>query len=491
VSFAGWAIAALGLSTLVFAAVGIYATHRGLSLETYLTARGTMRTGAAVGTLVASAMGAWILFSPAETATWAGLVAVVGYGLGSVAPLVGFAVIGPRLRAVMPEGHALTEYVWHRFGAPMYGLTLVIMVFYMFIYLAAELTAMALAAHLLAGTPLGLTAAVVGVATVVYTAWGGLPASILTDRLQYWVMLPLVALVVVAMFVMAGGTGAVGAAVSGRAPQLLAPGFLPGIKFGTVLIIAILAANMFHQGFWQRVFACRDDRVVRSAFSWSGVPVFLMVVGTGSLGLVAVSLGTVDPPSTALFAAARQLLPAWGLLALLVLAVALCMSSVDTLLNGLASLVTVDLGRLLGPASAGRLLGLSRLATVLFVLPAIAIAMQGLSVLYLFLIADLLCSAALVPVFAGLYAARLPGTAALVSTLLGLLVGALWFPWRFPEPGGDFLVSFGGALVTSALATLVLARAGRPFDFGRLRVAVKPLPEGAGRPGAVRRRVID
>ena len=56
--------------------------------------------------------------------------------------------IGPRLRALMPEGHTLTEYVWHRFGAGMYVLTLTFMTFYMFIYLTAELTAMALAADM-------------------------------------------------------------------------------------------------------------------------------------------------------------------------------------------------------------------------------------------------------------------------------------------------------------------------------------------------------
>ena len=158
--FAVWAIAVLVVTAGVFAAIGVAAERRSTSLERYITARGSLATGAAVSTLVASSMGAWILFSPPETATWAGLVAVVGYAVGSVAPLAAFAVIGPRLRALMPEGHSLTEYVWHRFGSGMYVLTLAFMTFYMFIYLTAELTAMALAAHLLAGTPLGVTAAV-------------------------------------------------------------------------------------------------------------------------------------------------------------------------------------------------------------------------------------------------------------------------------------------------------------------------------------------
>jgi Na+/proline symporter len=256
---------------------------------------------------------------------------------------------------------------------------------------------------------------------------------------------------------------------------------VPGLEFGAVRVIAVLAANMFHQGIWQRVFACRDDAVVRRAFLGAGLPVFAMVVAAGGLGLVAVALGAVETPSTALFAVAGRLLPPWALLALLVLAVALCMSSVDTLLNGLASLLTVDLQRLAGGFPVARLHRAARACTVLLVLPAIAIAAQGTSVLYLFLVADLLCSAALMPVFYGLYAARFSGGAAVASTLVGLAVGAWWFPWRFPEPGGSFLVGFGGAVAASAVVAVLLSRWGGTYDFRRLRDAVTPLPEPGAR----------
>lgn len=476
-SFAGWALSLVTLTAVIFAILGLRSGWGAKTLESYLTARASLGVGAAMGTVVASAMGAWILYSPAETATWAGLIAVVGYGLGSAAPLVAFALVGPRLRSLMPEGHTLTEYVWHRFGLGMYLLTVTIMLFYMFIYLAAELTAMSLAAHLVAETPLGLTAAVVGGATVAYTAYGGLPASIVTDRAQYWVMLPLLALVVGGTLMVTGGPAAVGAAVRRTAPDLLDPGFAPGLRFGTVLIIAILAANMFHQGFWQRVFACRDDRALRRAFLWSTVPVCLMVLAAGSLGLIAVGLGIVETPSVALFSLAKASLPSWVLLALLVLAVTLCMSSVDTLLNGLASLITVDLRHVWGAVRISHLRRVVWLVTLVLILPTIVLAAQGVSVLYLFLIADLLCSAAVFPVFYGLYAKRFGGAAAVVSTLAGLGVGAWWFPWRFPDPGGDFLMSFGGALLISSALAVLLSQWGWAYDFSRIGEAVHALRE--------------
>ncbi|MFQ5829483.1 MAG: hypothetical protein ACE5JD_10060 [Candidatus Methylomirabilia bacterium] len=117
------------------------------------------------------------------------------------------------------------------------------------------------------------------------------------------------------------------------------------------------------------------------------------------------------------------------------------------------------------------------MTTLVLILPAVLLAAQGISVLYLFLIADLLCSAAVFPVFYGLYATRFGGTAAVISTIAGLAVGAWWFPWWFPEPGGDFLLSFGSALLMSAGMAILLSRWGWAYDFSRMREAVQALHE--------------
>ena len=104
----------LGLSTVVllaFAAFGAwYARGRVETVEDYLTARNSTGGGALTATLVASSMGAWILFSPAEAgAAFGGLTAVAGYAAGSALALAAFAVLGPRIRKLLPRGHSLTE----------------------------------------------------------------------------------------------------------------------------------------------------------------------------------------------------------------------------------------------------------------------------------------------------------------------------------------------------------------------------------------------
>ncbi len=62
------------LVALGFAGAGvIYSRGRVGSLESYIAARGTIGVSATAATLVASGMGAWIHFSPAEAATRGGL----------------------------------------------------------------------------------------------------------------------------------------------------------------------------------------------------------------------------------------------------------------------------------------------------------------------------------------------------------------------------------------------------------------------------------
>ena len=48
--------------------------------------------------LVASALGAWILFGPAAAATWGGIGAVIGYALGTAFPMIFLIYLGKKIR---------------------------------------------------------------------------------------------------------------------------------------------------------------------------------------------------------------------------------------------------------------------------------------------------------------------------------------------------------------------------------------------------------
>ncbi len=475
------AIAVILITVASFTLLGLLqASRQATNLEDYLVNRNRVGTRAALATIVASAMGAWILFSPPEVGATSGIAGIVGYCIGQATPAALFAVLGTRMRFLMPKGHSLNEYVLHRFGQAMYGLTLGIVVFYMFVYLAAELTAIAKAVELMAGVPLWLTALLVMTAVFIYTLVGGLAATIFTDVVQFVVIVPLLLLSFGVTVIALGGWGNAVEPVTRTAPHLLTLANGPGLKFGATLIIAVIAAEMFNQANWQRVYACQSDTVVRRSFLGSFLLILPMLFIAGLLGILAMHFGYSD--DRAFFSLVQALgLPGWVGLAVLVLVLALVMSSLDSLLNGIASVFTTDLLRIFPAQTSSGILRLTRLLTVVVGLPAIAIAARGYNVLYLFLLADLVCAGALFPVLFGLYSRRLTGTMAFWSAVAAIAAGALFFPrpdfspWNNLPFAGDLLVSFAAPILVSTLLCLgwiqLQASQGKTkvFDFGILR----------------------
>ncbi|MGF1569110.1 MAG: Na+/proline symporter [Nodosilinea sp.] len=474
------ALAVMLVTVASFTLLGLLqASRRAITLEDYMVSRNQLGTGMALATIVASAMGAWILFSPPEVGATSGIAGIIGYCIGQATPAALFAFMGTRIRFLMPQGHSLNEYVLHRFGQAMYRLSLGIVVFYMFVYLAAELTAVAKAVELMAGVPLWLTALLVMTAVFIYTLVGGLEATIFTDAIQFAVIVPLLLLSFAIAVVALGGWDSAVAPVSQTAPELLTLANGPGLKFGATLIIAVVAAEMFNQANWQRIYACKTDQVVRRSFLGSFLVILPLLFLSGLLGILAMHFGFND--DRAFFSLLQALnLPGWVRIMVLVLVLALVMSSLDTLLNGIASVFTTDLLQWFPTMESSAILRMTRLLSLVVGVPAIFMASQGYNVLYLFLLADLVCAGALFPVLFGLYSRRLTGTMAFWSAVTAIAVGALFFPksdfnpWNSLPFAGDLLVSFATPVGVSTLICLgwIQLQAQRSktkaFDFANL-----------------------
>lgn len=470
----------LSLFSAVFAIAGVAYSRRDRgSLEDYVIARNSQSTIATMLTLLATSLGAWILFAPAQAATWGGLAAVIGYALGAMSPRLLMIPLGRRMRELIPQGHTLTEFVVARYGRGMYGLTLLIMLFFMFITLSAEITAIAKLVTLLAPVPLWATAAIVMVSTLIYTSYGGLRATIFTDKVQMAVIVPLLLLLLVLGWQAAGGLGPTLAGLQAKAPQLLQLTDPVGVKAGLTFFVAILLTGLFHQGNWQRVYAARDVRSMRRGFLTGGLLAAPVIFVMGLFGLAFVGLGHTGDSSVALFSVVYPHLPAWFAIALIPLGLALVMSTADTAISAVSSIIAVDVRRLFPEINKSTLMGLSRWLIYLLAIPVIILAAQGYSVLYLFLLADLFCSAAAFPVFLGLYNRRHDGLSAVVSTVCGLIAGTLLFPGPGEKPVyllESFLLA---ALVPVAVSLLMLKlrQHGRLFDYRHFHAAIRSLDD--------------
>ncbi|MDI5891246.1 sodium:solute symporter [Halomonas rhizosphaerae] len=445
--------AVLGAALLCFAFLGLRARRADGPLDDYVTARNSQGAQSLGLSFLASGMGAWILFAPPEIGAFVGPMALAGYAIGSALPFIVLGLYGPAIRRHLPEGRSIGEFAEACYGVGVRRWVSLVSVLYMACFLAAELTAIGAITALLSDVPPALVVIGVAVSTLLYTAVGGLRASLATDRWQAWLLIALLALV--------GGVALM------RMPAMQVDAALPSIPAGSALavaltlVIAVTAANLFHQGYWQRVWAARDDRALgRGAWLGGGVTVLVVMV-VGGLGMLAamagVALGEPPIPFFALLAEA----PGWLALPALVLAVTLVASSVDTLQNGLASLVVAGSGR------RGLSIGAARLVTVALMVPVVVVALQGLSVLRLFLIADLLCAAIVVPVLLGLWS-RMSATAAVAGGVAGMLGAILpgWVAQGSPAAGvlaasfpGSIptLPPFLGALLASTLVSLLIA----------------------------------
>jgi Na+/proline symporter len=491
------ASAALSLTAVTlaaFAGVGIWYSRGGEgSIEDFLTARDSVETGTLTATLIASSMGAWILFSPAEAgAAFGGISAAAGYGIGSALALLAFALLGPRIRELIPAGHSLTEYALARYGRAMYAYVLAVSVLYMFVFLAAEMTGITGALALVAGVPPWQTASLIGLFVLAYTAYGGLEASIFTDTIQTLLILPLLAVGFAGALLALGGTGEIYRTAVATSPELLNPAFLPGVEFGAYVVIAVVGAEMLNQAWWQRIYAAESARTLRRSFLVSALAVLPMIVLAGLFGVAAAGLGLVNAGANynadiAFFLVLQEAFPEWVVLVVVLLAVLLVMSTADTLFNAIASVVTADLPRILNDPSTGTLTAAARLLTAVVAIAAAWVGAQGYSVLALFLTADLLAAATFLPLLAGLYTEELTGGGALGSSLAGLLVGLAFFPTLrdvvstvVPTlPTASFLFAFSGAaLVSGGLALLAAQATGSRYDLGRLGHEIGQLDEG-------------
>ena len=65
--------------SLLFVIFGIYHSKKFQGINNYLTANRKIGLFSLTTSLVASALGAWILFGPASASTWGGIGAVIGY----------------------------------------------------------------------------------------------------------------------------------------------------------------------------------------------------------------------------------------------------------------------------------------------------------------------------------------------------------------------------------------------------------------------------
>ncbi len=419
------ALTVILLISISFILIGIFYSKKYKGLNNYLVANRSVGTFSLTSSLVASALGTWILFGPASAATWGGIGAVIGYSLGTAFPLFAIIFIGKIFRNSYPNAKSLIEVVRLRFGKHIFKLILILSIFYMTIFLIAEVTAVSILMNYISGIELWITALIVITSSLFYTLYGGLRASIITDNIQFIVFI--IFLLISFSFLFSFNTNEFNFEfINKNKPNLISKDYLPNFTAGLTFFVAVAATNLFHQGNWQRVYAAKDNNVLKKSLLFAFLIVIPIVFLMGFTGLVSVSKNSNVIPDLAFFSILLEEEVLTLSIIIIFLAISLTMSSIDTLINAISSLVIVDGKKFF--RHNHNYLKISKQIIIALSVITFFVASKGLNILYLFLLADLLCCAAVLSVFYSFYSKSFSEKTAYISIIAGLIGGLLLFP---------------------------------------------------------------
>jgi len=338
---------------LILLVIGLLARSRHTAEPgDYFLAGRSLGTGVLLATMAATNFSAFTVFGVSGAGYRDGLafMPVMAFGTGFMA--LTFWLLGRRIRRLGATHGLITpsELVQQTYGSThLARLTAVVLVVFTVPYLALQPLAAGSVLSQLFGIPYWVGAVGVAAVIVLYTLRGGMRAVIWTDVLQGALMLVLMLSAVGMVVTHHGGWMTAFSAVAAQEPSLFSrPGlqsaYTPAIWF-SFLALWFFCDPMFPQLF-QRFYAARDDRALGRLALWYPA---LCILVFGPPVLVGV-LGHLSHPSLngseadGVFAAV--MMTVGGDVAgtfILVAGLAALMSSMDSQLLTLSSIVSRDL----------------------------------------------------------------------------------------------------------------------------------------------------
>jgi len=376
-----------------------------------------------------------------------------------VAIVGGYLLFAPRLRQMAREGSYLTpsDYLRERFGSPVLeGVGTVILIVTLVNFLLAQLMAMGHAISGLSGGRIPYAWGVVGGGAVIlaYELAGGMRAVAWTDALQGVILVAGLLLAAALLYRIVGSPAEVISAIGAVAPEKVAP---PGWRTCNLwlsnFLLLGLGGPLYPQAI-QRIYAARSLHDLRRALMTMAFLPHLAITTVVFVGLAGLVLfpglsGTeADGVTFRVLAHVVEVEPLAYLPVLLVLlaVAAAIMSTADSCLLSLSSLLTRDVAarlRGLDGERAERLTGLGSLSSILVMVALVAVALRPLATLWDLLVLKFEILIQLSPAFVlgtlhraddpGAFSARdlLAGLGAGLAVALGLTFSGHRLLWGF------------------------------------------------------------
>lgn len=289
--------------------------------------------------------------------------------------------------------------------------------------------------------------------TTLYTTFGGLRASVITDAFQFSafaILLPVILLLTLAFHLKGGVTGFVEQGIAATSDGLASTSPIEIVGFFT----AWLLGETLIPPYANRALASKTTRVSRNGFVLGGlfsVVWFLVMIALGVVARGIIPAGTNE--DRVLLTLLKTIMPTGGYMLLLVVSISVIMSSLDSLLNAGAVAFTQDIVRPLRRLPDTVALDVGRAATVVIAAAAAVVAVAVPSIIKGLLVCYTIWAPAILPALVlGLWLNRPKPLAGLLSMVVGALVALLF---QLPALNATGVPAILPALGAALLAYLI------------------------------------
>ena len=332
----------------------------------------------------ASGMGLWILTAPAEVAWWGLGYDVIGYAVSAATPFLLLYFLGSRIAELTPDGATLPQFIQSRYGRTSQIIVSLVAIIYMSAFLIAEFASIIFLFPSISETSGIAVAVLIGLFTFAYIRKSGFKASYITDRFQG-------VAIIVLLFILFGVWFS-----ENSYADIINYSKLGGInsfetfslRSALAVVLAVTAAEIFSQGYWQRTFSAKNSETIKKASLIAGFGAFVTILLLGFAGAVGAGKGLESP--TLSFIEQFELSPALSIL-LIVLCTLLVASSIDTLENAISSTISLDILKKGAKEAEYITLGI--------VILAIIASTTVTNIFSVFLVADLFATCLVFPAF--------------------------------------------------------------------------------------------
>lgn len=390
------------------------------------------------------------LFVSTEKAYTNGFVGLFWFLAPNVLCLIIFIPFAKKIRAEMPEGITLSGYMRDKYQSD--GVKRV------YLFQLIGLSVLSTGVQLLAGSqvlsaatglPFEIVTVLLAVIALSYSVISGIKASMLTDAIQMVFMLVASISFLIVAVRSVGGEG-IAAGINGISGTYTSFWSKEGIdvflSFGLPTAVGLLSGPFGDQSFWQRAFAVKKSRIghafLLGAILFGVVPFSMGILGFAGAGIgyQAQDLGVINSELI------KALMPAWAVLAFLYMIISGLLSTVDSNLCAVSSLVT--------DISGGKVLKRTKWAMVALLAVGIAIAnVPGLTVTHLFLFYGTLRSSTLLPTILTLKGVKFTPKGIQYGVVTALAVGLPIFAYGTVLNSGPYKTL--GSLATVLLGGIV------------------------------------